>query len=250
MVLDESKAWKILQNYTKDCLKIDSQSLLAVYTIGSLAGGYYLPGQSDIDVILIVKNSSQDTWGTNMRPSNALKNLNLRYFENYKIPIDFSPFPLEENELFPPYPPKRKLTSAITQLKIQGRCIYGNFPIEFVPIPTVIDILKDTKIWEQEWEEFLSHKYVEQIATVTFINLIIRYLRLFLHIKVGVIEFNKTQIIPCYLKNNPPFVDKRVLNWTQTYFVSGKYPKMRDALIKQYAMKLRKQMIAYLGILL
>ncbi|GAH08711.1 unnamed protein product, partial [marine sediment metagenome] len=52
-VIDEKTAWKILKRYAEDCIQIDSSSLLAIYAIGSLPGGYYRPGQSDIDAILI-----------------------------------------------------------------------------------------------------------------------------------------------------------------------------------------------------
>ena len=62
-MIDERSAWQILDRYVQDCLDIDRESLRAVYATGSLGGGYYRPGQSDIDAVLIVADGSQDTWG-------------------------------------------------------------------------------------------------------------------------------------------------------------------------------------------
>jgi hypothetical protein len=54
--IDEKGAWDILDRYVADCLQIDSDTMMALYATGSLAGGYYRPGQSDIDAVLIVEN--------------------------------------------------------------------------------------------------------------------------------------------------------------------------------------------------
>ena len=50
--IDEPVAWRILQQYAGDCPEIASGTLLALYATGSLPGGYYRPGQSDIDATI------------------------------------------------------------------------------------------------------------------------------------------------------------------------------------------------------
>ena len=87
-------AWQIPRRYLAECQEIDSTSLLAVYAIGSLGGGYYRPGQSDIDAVLLVKDGSEHIWGTPIAPSEALADINRRYLETYHIPKDFGPFPI------------------------------------------------------------------------------------------------------------------------------------------------------------
>ena len=87
-------AWQIPRQYLAECQEIDSASLLAVYAIGSLGGGYYRPGQSDIDAVLLVKDGSEHIWGTPIAPSEALADINRRYLETYHIPKDFGPFPI------------------------------------------------------------------------------------------------------------------------------------------------------------
>ena len=122
-VINERAAWKIVAEYVEDCLRIDCHSLLAIYVIGSLSGGYYRPGQSDIDAVLIVRTGSRSVWGDTDKPSKALQDLNRRYLERYVIPKDFGPFALQERELFPPYDPEKCLTCEIARLKLQGKCV-------------------------------------------------------------------------------------------------------------------------------
>ena len=56
-VISEEKAFKIVQEFLTDILQI-SQDVLALYVIGSLGGGYYRPGQSDIDTAVIVRDNA------------------------------------------------------------------------------------------------------------------------------------------------------------------------------------------------
>jgi hypothetical protein len=78
--IDEHTAWQILDRYAQDCQKIDSASLKAIFAIGSLPAGYYRPGQSDIDALLIVEDGSQSIWGTCTKPSTQLEKLNRREY--------------------------------------------------------------------------------------------------------------------------------------------------------------------------
>jgi len=75
-IIGENKAWRILDAYVEDCLAIDSETLLAPYAVGSLGGGYYRPGQNDIDAVLIVRDGSENIWGTSETVSPALRALN------------------------------------------------------------------------------------------------------------------------------------------------------------------------------
>ena len=59
-VISEEKAFEIVQEFLTDILQI-SQDVLALYVIGSLGGGYYRPGQSDIDTAIIVRDNAAVT---------------------------------------------------------------------------------------------------------------------------------------------------------------------------------------------
>lgn len=248
-VIDEKTAWKILKRCAEDCIQIDSSSLLAIYAIGSLPGGYYRPGQSDIDAILIVKDNSQIIWGDSEEPSESLEKINQKYMDKYKIPKDFGPFPIQESELFPPYIPSKELTTEIARLKLQGKCVYGNFPLKTVPMPTSEDFLKDAQHFEEWWrEEFEKTTSWEDMSATACINTILIHLGRFLRIKKRIIEFNKHKLVEMYLESKPPFVNNEILQLVERFLISEKISKEDNEHIIHYTKMLRKQMNTYLGI--
>jgi predicted nucleotidyltransferase len=248
--IDEVMAWEILDRYAGDCLRIDSNSLLAIYAIGSLAGGYYRPGQSDIDAVLIVKNGSEHIWGNSETPSTHLEGLNRKYLETYKIPKDFGPFPLLEGELFPPYNPDRHcLPLEIARLKLQGKCIYGNFDLGPVPMPTTEDFLRDAQHFEEWWQdEFSKNTPLKSMSPAACVNTIFMHLSRFLRIKKGVIEFDKQKLIEKYLENAPPFTDDEAFRLVKASLDSRSLSAAENERLRQYTGKLRGQMNTYLGI--
>jgi hypothetical protein len=249
-IIDEKAAWDILQKYIEDCRKIDSSSLIAIFATGSLPGGYYRPGQSDIDAVLIIKNGSEDIWGNSERPSKPLENLNRRYLETYQIPKDFGPFPLQARELFPPYDPENDfLTQEITRLKFQGKLVYGNFELEEVPLPSIENILADAKHFEEWWrDQFSIATKVEAMSPEACVNTILIHLRRFLQIKRGVIEFNKLKVVSAYLDNEPPFINNKALQLVMDSLAIKTISDIDQEFLKEYVFEFRTKMNAHLGI--
>ena len=196
-IIDERSAWEILRKYVEDCLKIDSNSLTAIYATGSLPGGYYRPGKSDIDAVLIGKNEFQDIWGNSETPGKRFAALNRTYLHRYKIPKDFGPFPLGESELFPPYNPEIEvLPLEIARLKIQGKLVYGSFNLEMVPMPSSNDFLIGAKAFEAWWDqEFSKATPLEKMSTAACVNTILIHLSRFLIIERDIFEFNKRKCV-------------------------------------------------------
>jgi len=210
-IISEEAAWNILQKYTEDCREIDSSSLIAIFATGSLSGGYYRPGQSDIDAVLIVRNGAEHIWGNSEKPSKPMEELNRQYLETYQIPKDFGPFPLQESELLPPYHLENDLLPLeITRLKIQGKLIYGYFNLDEVPMPSTEDLFVGASHFEEWWrDQFWTVTKDEEMSPEACINTILIHLSRFLQIKRGVIEFNKLKVVSAYLDNEPPFINNK-----------------------------------------
>lgn len=249
-MIDEKTAWDILRKYTKDCLEIDSSTLIAVYATGSLPGGYYRPGQSDLDAVLIIENGSQQFWGNSEKPSKSLEELNRIYLERYKIPKDFGPFPLQERELFPPYNPDVDiLTLEIARLKLQGKPVYGQFNLDAVPMPTAEDFLVGIQRFEEWWRnEFSNTTPVEAMSPAACVNTILMHLRRFLQIKRGVIEFDKRKVMSTYLENEPPFINNEAFRLVMASITSQTLTEADTELLKRYVGELHSKMNAHLGI--
>jgi hypothetical protein len=249
-ILTEDAAWDILHRYAEDCLEIDSSTLMALYATGSLPGGYYRPGQSDIDAVLIIEEGSEHIWGTNEEPCKPLKELNRRYLERYKIPKDFGPFPLQERELFPPYDPEEDvLTLEIARLKIQGKPVYGQYDLGSVPMPTAKDFLVGAQRFEEWWrDEFSKTTPPEVMSPTACVNTILMYLSRFLRIKRGILEFNKRKVVPAYLESDPPFVNAEVFRLVEASLASDILTESDGELLRGYVVALRLKMNAHLGI--
>jgi hypothetical protein len=246
-VISEAMAWKILHEYVQDCLRIDSDTLIAVYAIGSLGGGYYRPGQSDIDAVLIVADGSEGIWGDSEMPSERLKALSERYQATYDIPKEFGSFPLQPHELYPPY--AEGVTLEVARLKLQGKCVYGSFALDDVPLPTPDDFVRDFGAFERWWrDEFTKGKPIESLSSAACVNTTLMHLRRFLIAKRGIIEFNKRRIVPLYLENDPSFVDELLFELVTRYLEMGSASQDKLELLREHTRVLRDRMNALLGI--
>jgi hypothetical protein len=249
-IIDEKTAWDILRHYAKDCREIDRRSLIAVFATGSLPGGYYRPGQSDIDAVLIVEDGSERIWGSTEEACKALKELNLYYLQKYQIPKDFGPFPLQKRDLFPPYNPGIDvLTLEIARLKLQGQAVYGQFDLGTVPMPTAEDFRAGARLFEQWCRDVFSKTTPrEAMSTVACINTILMHLSRFLMIRRGIIEFNKRKLVCRYLDNDPPFVGAEAFRVIQRSLELRNIDEEDARVLRVYAAELQAKMNAYLGV--
>lgn len=209
-VIGEKYAWAILARYAAECAALGPDTLIAVVAIGSLPGGYYRSGQSDIDAVLIVEDGSRAIWGSHDEPSTPLSSLNEEYLSKYAIPKDFGPFPLEASDLFPPYRDV-ELIEEIVRLKVQGRPVYGSFDLQQLPMPGRSDVLRSAVHFEKWFEEeFLPTQEPEDLSATACANTILIHLKRYLHLEHGIVEFSKPRIIGTYLRSDPPIACARV----------------------------------------
>jgi len=241
--IDEITAWEILRLYSSECSQIDPDSFIAVYAIGSLPGGYYRPGQSDIDAVLIVSDGSEAIWGNSDTPNKRLANLNKRYKQTYRIPKDFSPFPLQPRELHPPYDPDNELTLEIVRLKLQGKLVFGTFSLNDIPMPTGEDFLRDFQHFEEHWEnDFSINTPVERMTSTQCTNTILMYLHRYLIIEKGIFEFDKRKIAPLCIAHDTPFLNKPALDIVQKFLLSEHISEEETKSLRQYIPDLRYNM--------
>jgi len=248
-IIDEATAWRILRLYSAECRRIEPGSLVAVYATGSLPAGYYRPGQSDIDAVLIVRDGSEGVWGNSDTPCEKLAALNQEYRQRYDIPRDFGPFPLQPHELYPPYDCSKELTLEIARLKLQGRLAWGAFPLDDVPMPAEEDYLRDFRHFEEYWESDFSKKTpIERLSATQCVNTILMHLQRYLIIEKGIIEFDKRRTVPLYEASQAPFISKPALDVVQRHLETGTISEEETDLLRQYLTDLRYNMNGLLGL--
>jgi hypothetical protein len=248
-VINESMAWEILHSYALECAALNDGSLLAIYATGSLGGGYYRAGQSDIDAVLIVRDAPNSFLPAGLEPSEELTRLNRMYRGRYAIPKDFAPFPLPVRKLFPPYDPAEELAPEIARLKLQGLCVWGSFDLNLIPMPTSEDARRCAEHFETWWrDEFSKTRPISTLNEAECVNTILIHLGRFFWIKRGVIVFNKLKLVQTYLAHDPPFTDPLAFEIVGRYLVSGTASKAETVRLRQCLTRLRSVINANLGI--
>jgi predicted nucleotidyltransferase len=250
VIINETLAWEIIEKYSNECAQLDPESLVAVYVIGSLSDGYYRPGESDIDAVLLVSDGSGNIWGNYDKPSSQLSDLNKKYKEKYSIPKDFGPFPLQLKELYPPYEHDNELTLEIARLKLQGKAVYGDYPVGQIPMPTREDFLLDFKHFEEWWDNEFSREFpIEGFSVRACINTILMHMNRYLIIEKDIIQFNKLKIIPLYTSFNAPFQDKSAIDVVERcLFRSDNITEEETKNIREFVSYLRSSMNTLLGL--
>ena len=104
----------IAKKFAEEIVRIYPDTL-AVYAIGSIGGGYYRPGQSDIDTVVIMDCTRAQA---NDRIT-AVEAVADRYWKEYSVPKGFGAIVLGKEQLMPPYIPEEELVMEIIRLKAQ-----------------------------------------------------------------------------------------------------------------------------------
>jgi len=208
-VISEEKALVIVHEFLSEILYAE-KGVLALYVIGSLGGGYYRPGQSDIDTVIIVRDDvviSQE----------QIDIIAEKYHAKYNVPKGFGSVMIRESELLPPYIKSEleefEFTSEIARLKTQGKAIYGSIKTDSIKMPTKEDFLKDALIMEHWFGKEFGYPMFDKLQLTGCLNCILGCLRRYLIIEKNVFEFNKFKTIDIYMQNNPPIVNEKVFEF-------------------------------------
>jgi len=203
--ISEARALDIVREFLLELLSV-SNDILSLYVIGSLGGGYYRQGQSDIDTVIIVRDNAAIT-------QDDVDRIAGKYQKKYHVPKGFGAILIREAELLPPYTKSEtdefEFTVEIARLKVQGKPVYGSIKSEDIPMPSKADFIKDALIMEKWFDKEFGYPMFDKLETVGCVNSILGILRRYLIIEKNIFEFNKFKTIDTYLQNSPPLVNQQ-----------------------------------------
>lgn len=204
-IISKERAFKIAKEFANEISLIVGDCILAIFAIGSLGGGYYRPGQSDIDTLILLDDCND----SNCFNIDIIEKKASEYQQKYNIPKEMGAVVIEKNQLYPPYNFVDELVLEIIRLKTQSVLLHGNFDINSIPMPERNSIIQDAIVFEEWWDNdflpFNSHLSLTQCS-----NSILIHLKRYLLIEKGIIEFNKLRVIDKYLSYNPTVINKEV----------------------------------------
>ena len=210
-VISEAKAMEIVHKFLRE-LRRKGDGILALYVIGSLGGGYYRPGQSDIDTVIIVADDAAIT----QERVNKIAN---KYWKRHRIPKGFGSVMIRLSELSPPYLKSEtdefEFTVELARLKTQGKAVFGGIDIDTISMPSREDFIKDGITFEKWADREFGDSMLNKLQITGCVNTIFMHMRRYLIIEKGVFEFNKFLTIEAYIRHAPPIVDEQAFEFIQ-----------------------------------
>lgn len=249
-LLDETGAWRILHAFTRDCLLRDPGSLRAVFAVGPLAGGYYQPVTSDLQVVLIAADSSRPTWGRCFAPGPALEVLNDRYRRAYHLSTESGASALLESELTPPYL-NGQAVPLIARLKREGRLLWGNADLSGIPMPSSKDLRRAARQYESWWAAaYPSEEDVFRLDLPSTAGAIREHIFRYLWIERGEVEFRPDLQLQHFADpaGFAPGFDQAALRILSRYYAGSELSDFEQDLLRAWLVELRVTMNEHLKI--
>ena len=190
-IISKDQAWEIAREFSEIAKREDvDDNILGVYVIGSLGADEYIPGRSDIDTVLVVR----DTVSSDLRA--RLWEIRTALVLKYGIPKDFGGIILPEIDIYPPYDPEKELVPEIYRLLVQGKRIWGSYDLANIPMPA----RSDFRAWARVFHTWLrSDRPDAEHSVVAAVNRMLTEIRLLLWDKTDSFILNKRELIPAFL---------------------------------------------------
>ena len=191
--ISEVHAWEIAREFATEATSQDvNRYILGIFMIGSLAAKQYRPGWSDIDTVIVARNSISEAFRA------RLKEMRASYQSKYGIPKGFGGIILREQDLKPPYDPEKELVPEISRLLQQGKPIWGEYDLSDIPTPSRDDFRAYAKVF-YTWLRSLDRSDRERTIVAT-VNRMLIEIRLFIWDRTDNFILNKRELIPIFLK--------------------------------------------------
>jgi hypothetical protein len=196
--LSEEQVWQLAQACASRLAGLQIPGLLGIFAIGSLPGGYFRPGQSDLDLVCLLGESPAE---------NALTE---QFGEAIAAIIAGvqAEFGRQEMEVF-----LRRLselrpdeTSGLTsnpdltaRLLKQSRQLWGDFSVDQLKMPTKADFAAELARYRQYWAANAGQRPSAELSDRALTNHALTLMRLYLAARYGQVEYDKRRIVPLFL---------------------------------------------------
>jgi len=199
---ERSAAWQELQGFARALRMFNAPQIRAAFVIGSFPGGYFRPGQSDLDVVIIFAGSpptDEPTCQQHQALRQAIKEL-----ASKASPYEIEPMFIYEAEL------KRDPQSGLlpradfaSRLLLQSQLLMGEFDLHQVDQPLPQDFIYVL----QRYLEYFQHKNgpdgFDQAPLSDLVKHVLTLMRYALIICRQHVQYNKFAVLQDYLRLIP-----------------------------------------------
>ena len=192
-VISEDQAWRIADAFAAESREVLRAQLVAVVAVGSLPEGTYIPGRSDIDLIVVAKDSCP------VHRLSKIKTMARRYWMTYGFRKGFGGYAVHERDLSPPFGKLNDMVYEILQLKQQGRVILGHLDLSAIPDPSQEDLKRSLSAlvpdligaWDRTWPAPID-------AADAMVNNILYWLRIVVWDRTGEYILGKRHVFSTF----------------------------------------------------
>lgn len=199
---ERAAAWQELQDFARALRRFNAPQIRAAFVIGSFPGGYFRPGQSDLDVVIILAGSpptDEPTCQQHQALRQAIKEL-----ASKASPYEIEPMFIYEAEL------KRDPQSGLLpradfalRLLLQSQLLMGEFDLQQVDQPLPQDFI----VVLQRYLEYFQHKIIpdsiDQAPLPALVKHVLTLMRYALIICRQHVQYNKLAVLQDYLRLTP-----------------------------------------------
>ena len=188
-LVSEDHAWRIAHSFAAESSDVLGPHLVAVVAVGSLPTGGYVPGRSDIDLIVVAKDACPD----GLLPE--IEKMAEQYWMKYRFRKGFGGYAIRERDLCPPFGNLSDMAYEILQLKRQGRVISGHLDLAAIAEPSQEDMKRSLMALVPDilgaWKRTRPAPIDDDDARV---NNILYWLRIFVWNQTGEYILNKRDV--------------------------------------------------------
>lgn len=221
-LISEQQAWSTARALASEIAVRVGDMLKAVCVIGSLAGGGYRPGRSDIDTVAIVCDDG-------LRETDArIQALAGEFRKRTGVSKEIGVVVVAESKLRPPYNPKEELVPEILRLRHQGIVVYGEYDLNSIPDPTPADFVAYAKVFYPWLRAIIDERPQEYRNLEATVNTLLYEIRLWLWDAMGDYVFDKRQVISAFLGRARSLPFSAELSRLEEYLLSDESPITLD----------------------
>jgi hypothetical protein len=190
------KAWQTLEDLAQRLSIAPFKGLRAVFVIGSLPGGYFRPGQSDLDVVALFNDPP--------RRGADLTTLRTEFEEMVQPEKLAHPFEVECLPRFVselgrnPESGLLQNPDLVARLKVQSRQLFGNYPVQTLPTPSAEEWSWETRRFMRWWDEKTQKDSARFATHPKQIKKTLALVRLYLAVRRDLVEYNKFKLLEAY----------------------------------------------------
>ena len=195
--LSEAAVWTLLEGISERVRKAELPGFRALFVIGSLAGGYFKPGQSDVDLLALLAGSRLEK-SDYQKQAERLEALLGKLPQGLEVDI----LPRYESDLATsPQTGLYLRPDLVARLLVQSRLLAGHYDLSHLRMPDARDFQADFPAQLRWWQA--NHGAPEDCDAPLQAKYLLLVLRTWLAVLRNQLIYNKTELIAAYRKTSP-----------------------------------------------